>query len=301
MPNARVGELTLEYELHGPADGVPLLAIMGLGMPGAAWPQALVDLLTARGARVITFDNRDTGGSTRFGGARTISPLLALLRATMRRPIPAPYTLHAMADDAVGLLDALGIDRAHVVGVSMGGMVAQLVAARHPERTASLTSIMSSTGNPSPRVAWGKPRAIRALLSRPRRSDDLQAVVDHLEKLFGVIGSPAAGRDRAELRGHLERVARRGLDPAASRRHLIAVLATGDRRDWLRRITAPTLVLHGRLDPLMPPAAGAETARSIPGARLVMIDGMGHDLPPSMLPRLASEIAAHIGLPMAGA
>jgi pimeloyl-ACP methyl ester carboxylesterase len=261
MPRVRAGEVTLEYELHGPPDGVPLLAIMGLGMPGAAWPQPLVDLLAARGARVITFDNRDTGGSTRFTGARTIPPLVALLRATLRRQMPAPYTLQAMADDAVGLLDALGIDRAHVVGISMGGMIAQLVAATHPQRTASLTSIMSSTGNLSPRVAWGKPRALRALLSRPRRSDDPQVVVDHLERLFGVIGSPSAGRDRAELRGYLERVARRGLDP---------------------------------------PAAGAETARSIPGARLVMIDGMGHDLPPSMLPRLAGEIAAHIGLPAAG-
>jgi len=299
MPQAQVGEVTLEYELHGPPDGVPLLAIMGLGMPGAAWPQPLIDLLAARGARVITFDNRDTGGSTRFTGARTIPPLLALLRATLRRPMPAPYTLQAMADDAVGLLDALGIGRAHVVGISMGGMIAQLVAATHPQRTASLTSIMSSTGNPSPRVAWGKPRALRALLSRPRRSDDPQVVVDHLEWLFGVIGSPAAGRDRAELRGYLERVARRGLDPAASRRHLIAVLASGDRRALLQRIAAPTLVLHGRLDPLVPPAAGAETAHSIPGARLVMIEGMGHDLPPSMLPRLAGEIAAHIGLPAA--
>jgi pimeloyl-ACP methyl ester carboxylesterase len=301
MPKAQVGELTLEYELHGPPDGVPLLAIMGLGMPGAAWPQPLVDLLTARGARVVTFDNRDTGGSTRFNGARTIPPLVAMLRAMLRRRMPAPYTLHALADDAVGLLDALGVGRAHVVGISMGGMVAQLVAAKYPQRTASLTSIMSSTGNPSPRVTWAKPRALRALLSRPERPDDPQAVVDHLERLFSVIGSPAAGRDRAELRGYLERVARRGLDSAASRRHLIAVLATGDRRDLLRQITAPTLVLHGRLDPLIPPAAGAETARSIPGARLVVIEGMGHDLAPSMLPRLAAEIAAHIGLPAARA
>jgi proline iminopeptidase len=296
MPKATIGRLAIDYELHGPADGVPLLAIMGLGMPAAAWPPDLIERLASRGARVITYDNRDTGGSTRLEGVQTVPLPLAMFRAALRRPVPAPYTLHEMADDAAGLLDALGIGRAHVVGVSMGGMIAQLVAAKYPQRTASLTSIMSSTGNPSPRVAWGKPRALRAILSRAQDPNDLQSVVDRLEHVYSVIGSPAAGRDRPEFRRHLERIARRGLDTAASRRHLLAVLAAGDRRDWLARITAPTLVLHGRLDPLVPPAAGAETARCIAGARLVVIDGMGHDLPPALLARIADEIAAHVGL-----
>ena len=297
MPVAAVNGLAIDYTLHGAPQAPPLLAIMGLGMPAAAWPPALVELLVARGARVITFDNRDTGGSTRFSGARTIPPLVAMLRAALRLPVPAPYTLHDMAADAIGLLDALGIAQAHLVGVSMGGMIAQLAAAQFPQRTASLTSIMSSTGNPRPRVAWGKPRALRTLLARPRDPRDPQSVIDHLERVFGVIGSPAGERERAERRVHLERIVRRGLDAAASRRHLLAVLAAGDRRAWLRRITAPTLVLHGALDPLLPLAAGAETARCIAGARLVVIEGMGHDLPPRLLPRLADEIAAHAGLP----
>jgi len=296
MPIAVVNSIALDYEVRGRVDAPVLLAIMGLGMPAAAWPPQLIDLLVERGARVITFDNRDTGGSTKFAGAKTINLGRALLRAMLRLRVPAPYTLHDMAADSVGLLDALGIARAHVLGVSMGGMIAQLLAAKHPERVASLTSVMSSTGNPQPRVAWGKPRAVRAILSRPAKPGELQSVIDRLEKVFSVIGSPSALEDRSALRSHLERVARRGLDTEASRRHLLAVLSTGDRRDWLARIRAPTLVIHGRLDPLVPLAAGIETARCIAGARLVVIDGMAHDLPPALLPRLADEIAAQMGV-----
>ncbi len=296
MPIAVVNSIALDYEVRGRVDAPVLLAIMGLGMPAAAWPPQLIDLLVERGARVITFDNRDTGGSTKFAGAKTINLGRALLRAMLRLRVPAPYTLHDMAADSVGLLDALGIARAHVLGVSMGGMIAQLLAAKHPERVASLTSVMSSTGNPQPRVAWGKPRAVRAILSRPANPGELQSVIDRLEKVFSVIGSPSALEDRSALRSHLERVARRGLDTEASRRHLLAVLSTGDRRDWLARIRAPTLVIHGRLDPLVPLAAGIETARCIAGARLVVIDGMAHDLPPALLPRLADEIAAQMGV-----
>ena len=301
MPTVAVNGLTIEYEAHGGPDAPPLLAIMGLGMPAAAWPPALIDLLVERGARVITFDNRDTGGSTKLTSARTIAMPVAMLRASMHMPVPAPYTLHDMAADAVGLLDALGIGRAHVVGVSMGGMIAQLLAAKYPQRVATLTSIMSSTGNPHPRVALGKPRALRALLKRPADPLDLQSMVDHLERVFGVIGSPMVLNSRSALRAHVERVARRGLDSAASRRHLLAVLATGDRRASLARITAPTLVLHGRLDPLIPLAAGVETAQCIPGARLVVIESMGHDLPPALLPQIADEIAKHAGLPAGAA
>jgi pimeloyl-ACP methyl ester carboxylesterase len=292
MPIVAVNGLTIDCDEQGPAGAPPLLAIMGLSMPAAAWPPALIDLLVERGARVITFDNRDAGGSTKFEGVRTIPLAVAIARATLRLHVPAPYTLHDMAADAVGLLDALGIERAHVVGVSMGGMIGQLMAASYPQRVASLTSIMSSTGNPSPRVAFGRPRAIRAILRRPGDPRDLQSLIDSLEYKFSVIGTPMAPQERAAQRDHYARIARRGLDSAAARRQLLAVLATGDRRQWLRRITAPTLVLHGRLDPLLPVAAGIETAACIPRARLVVIDGMGHDLPPPLLPRIADEIAA---------
>ena len=297
MPTAAVNGLAIDYEVHGAAGAPPLLAIMGLSMPAAAWPPALIDLLVQRGARVITFDNRDAGGSTKFSGARTIPVAAAIARAALRLHVPAPYTLHDMVADATGLLDVLGIARAHVVGVSMGGMIAQLMAAKAPQRVASLTSIMSSTGNPSPRVAFGHPRAIRAILRRPEDPRDLRSLVDNLERKFSVIGTPMAPQERAAQRAHYERIARRGLDTAASRRQLLAVLATGDRREWLRRITAPTLVLHGRLDPLLPVAAGVETAGCIAGARLVVIEGMGHDLPPALLPRIADEIASVAALP----
>ncbi len=297
MPAAAANGLTIDYDLHGAADAPPLLAIMGLSMPAAAWPPALIDLLVVHGLRVITFDNRDAGGSTKFGGARTIPVAAAIARAALGLHVPAPYTLHDMAADTVGLLDALGIERAHVMGVSMGGMIGQLMAAKYPQRVASLTSMMSSTGNPSPRVAFGRPRAIRAILRRPADPRDLQSLVDNLEHKFSVIGTPMAPQQRAAQRDHYERIARRGLDTAASRRQLLAVLATGDRRPWLQRITAPTLVLHGRLDPLLPVAAGIETAECIAGARLVVIEGMGHDLPPQLLPRIADEVAAIAGLP----
>jgi proline iminopeptidase len=297
MPVVRANGVDIEYQVHGEAGAPPLLAIMGLGMPAAAWPPALIDLWVVRGARVITFDNRDSGGSTRFAGARTMRIGAAVLRAMLRRPVPAPYALNDMAADCAGLLDALGIGRAHLVGVSMGGMIAQQVAAQFPLRVASLTSIMSSTGNPRPRVAWGRPRALRALLSRPENPADLQSVIDRLEHVFSVIGTPSMPPDRAEFRAHLERVARRGLDTAASRRQLLAILASGDRRRQLASISAPTLVLHGGLDPLVPLAAGIDTARCIPGARLVVIENMGHDMPAPLLPRLADEIARHIGLP----
>jgi proline iminopeptidase len=296
VPIAAANGLAIDYEVHGAAAAPPLLAIMGLGMPAAAWPPRFIELLVERGARVVTFDNRDSGGSTRLDAARTMPLPRAMLRALLRLKVPAPYTLHDMADDAAGLLGVLGIDSAHVVGVSMGGMIAQLLAARHPHRVASLTSIMSSTGNPNPRVAMGRPRALRAILSRPEDPRDLQSVIDRMERVFGVIGSPAEVQDRAGQRAHFERIARRGLDTAASRRQLLAILATGDRRAWLARIGAPTLVLHGRLDPLLPVAAGIETARCIAGARLVIVEGMAHDLPAALLPRLADEVAAHAGL-----
>jgi proline iminopeptidase len=301
MPIAAANGLCIDYDVSGAADGEPVVAIMGLGMPAAAWPTMLIELLVSRGARVITFDNRDAGGSTKLSGARTIPMPAAMLRAALRLRVPAPYTLHDMADDTAGLLDTLGIGRAHVIGVSMGGMIAQLLAATHPQRVASLTSIMSSSGNPHPRIALGQPKALRAILSRPKDPRDLQSVIDRLEHVFGVIGSPMSPQERAGLRPHYERIARRGLDTAASRRQLLAVLATGDQRKWLAQITAPTLVIHGRIDPLLPLAAGAEVARCIPQARLVVVENMAHDLPPSLLPRLVDEIADHVGLSRASA
>ncbi len=282
--------LTLDYESFGDPAAPALLLIMGLGMPALAWPDEFVDALVAAGFRVVRFDNRDCGHSTKLRNAPLPSAAQAIARTLLRLPVHAPYTLDDMAADTVGLLDALGIERAHLVGASLGGMIAQVVAARYPARTASLVSIMSSTGNLNPRVAFGHPRALRAILAQPRDPGDIEHVVDHLVRALGAIGSPGFPTDRKLLRDRLQRIARRGWYPAGSVRQLLAVLASGDRRPLLARIAAPTLVIHGRDDPLVPLAAGRDTARSIPGARLEVIDGMGHDLAPGVLPILIDKI-----------
>ena len=293
MTIAKVGGLELDYECFGNADAPPILLVMGLGMPAVAWPDAFVDGLVAAGFRVIRFDNRDCGHSSKMAGARMPDMRVAVARALLRLKVSASYTLTDMAADTVGLLDALGIPRAHLVGASMGGMIVQNVAALHPERVASLTSIMSSTGNPSPRVALGRPRALRAILARPTKTSDADALVEHYVRVFGVIGSPGFAMDAELLRHNLRRVVSRGFHPAGTARQLMAILASGDRRPLLARIVAPTLVVHGSHDPLLPVAAGRDTAAHIPGARLEIVEGMGHDLPPGVQSLLVQRIAEH--------
>jgi pimeloyl-ACP methyl ester carboxylesterase len=286
--------LVFDVEEFGAGGAPPVLLIMGLGMPGAAWPDEFCERLADHGLRVIRFDNRDSGRSSRIAATPRMNVRLAFARALLRLPVRAPYTLDDMANDAAGLLTALGIAHAHVVGASMGGMIAQVLAARYPQRVASLTSIMSSTGNPSPRVALGKRRALRAIMNRPRNIDDHDALTEHLMMVFGVIGSPGYRSEPAVMRAQLQRVARRGYDPLGAERQLLAILASGDRRALLARITAPTLVIHGADDPLVPVAAGIDTAQSIRGAQLKVIPGMGHDFAPALQPLIADSIAAHI-------
>jgi pimeloyl-ACP methyl ester carboxylesterase len=290
MPTADANGLALAYEVQGDPDASPLVLVMGLGMPLTFWPDAFVDGLVANGFRVVRFDNRDCGHSAKIArGPRPNLPL-AIARALLRLRVRAPYALDDMAADVTGLLDALGIARAHVVGVSMGGMIAQVMAARHPDRVRSITSIMASSGNP--RVSLGKPAALRALLRRPDPRD-FDAVIAHLMRLFGIIGSPGFAVDPALLRALCERAVRRGYSPAGTARQLLAILASGDRRPELARIRAPTLVIHGTQDSLLPIAAGRDTAGPIPGARLLEIEGMGHDLPPSITPRIVEAITQH--------
>jgi pimeloyl-ACP methyl ester carboxylesterase len=286
--------LSFDVEDIGDPSAPPVLLIMGLAMPAAAWPDEFIDRLVHHGLRVIRFDNRDAGRSSRTPGPRRHSARVAVVRALMRLPVHAPYTLDDMARDAIGVLDALGVSRAHVVGASMGGMIAQLLAARYPDRVATLTSIMSSSGNPDPRVALGKPRALRVLLRPPTRLDTAEGILDHLVHVFGVIGSPGFRAERNAMRAHLEKVAQRGYDRAGAERQLLAVLASGDRRPLLARITAPTLVIHGADDPLVPVAAGVDTARHIRGAQLKIVPGMGHDFTPSLQATIADWIAGHI-------
>jgi len=294
MPVAQVNGVQIAYEVRGDADAPAVLLIMGLGMPAAMWPDAFVQELLERRFRVVTFDNRDSGASSRLSALPVPNIPVAMTRALLGLRVRAPYTLTDMAIDAAGVLDAAGIDSAHVVGVSMGGMIAQVLAALLPQRVRTLTSIMSSSGNPRPRVALGNARATRALLRRPPTEPaDVDAIVDHLTYVFGVIGSPGYPQDDATRRAHLRRVAACGLYREGTMRQLAAILASGDRRPMLHNVDAPTLVIHGASDPLVPVAAGRDTAQHVRGARLEVIDGMGHDLPPALMTHIAGRVAAH--------
>lgn len=268
--------------------------IMGLGMQLVAWPPALVQALVDAGYRVIRHDNRDIGLSQHFDHLGPPNLLWEMVKLKTGFTPAAPYTVHDMALDAVGVLDALGIPQAHVVGVSMGGMIAQRVALAAPHRVLSLTSIMSSSG------ARGLPEAkgpvLRALLSRPAGTGR-DAVVDHYVKLFRVIGSPGYPVEEPVLRERILAGLERSYHPAGTLRQMVAIGAdTGRRAAELGRITAPTLVLHGKDDPLVPYPCGVDTAKRIPNARLVGIGGMGHDLPPGVVERLLEPLLPHLQL-----
>ncbi|MGD9953754.1 MAG: alpha/beta fold hydrolase [Burkholderiales bacterium] len=290
MALLKANGVSLAWEECGEPRAPPMVLVMGLGMPLVFWPDAFVEGLAAAGFRVIRFDNRDSGLSQRIDQGSHLPIPVAMARAMMGLAVHAPYTLADMAADTAGLLDALGIARAHLVGVSLGGMVAQVAAARHPGRVASLVSIMSSSGNPF--VALARPRALGAILHRPGNPDDPASVTEHLLHVMEVIGSPGYPADREALRAQCERVARRGYDVHGTARQLLAVLASGDRREELERIAAPTLVVHGLEDPLMPKAAGREVAKHVRGARLLEFEGMGHDLPAPLIPQIVAAIAA---------
>ncbi|MCF8179182.1 MAG: alpha/beta hydrolase, partial [Sulfuritalea sp.] len=215
----------------------------------------------------------------------------ALAASALGLSVRTPYTLEDMAGDAIGLMDTLGIGQAHIVGASLGGMIAQVLAARFPQRVLSLTSIMSSSGNK--KVSRPSKPARKVLMSRPADPNDPESVIDHLVKTFGVIGSPGFPSSKDELRERIGKSVRRSYYPAGVARQLLAIIASGDRRKLLQTIKLPTLVIHGADDPLVPVAAGRDTAQNIPGASLLVIDGMGHDLPSALLPRLATAIADH--------
>ena len=285
--------IRIEYEITGPADAPPIVLIMGLGMQLVAWPPSLVEGLVARGFRVVRFDNRDIGLSTRVTGTRPIDMRKAAVKAMLRLPVRPPYTLEDMAGDTVGLMDALGIARAHVVGVSMGGMIGQVLAAGWPQRVRSFSSVMSSSG--ALRFSFHVTSATRALLTPPPRDADETALLDHMERVWMLIGSPGMQPPREALRARLVASMRRAYNPAGVARQMLAIMASGDRRKLLRRITSPTLVVHGERDPLVPIGAGRDTAANVPGAVFRPIPGMGHDLPEALVPTLVGLIADHCG------
>ena len=289
MAQAQANGLTIEYDVTGPADGEPVLLIMGLGAQMTRWSQGFLDALASRGLKVIRFDNRDIGLTTKLDAAGP-PDMAAIMTALMEgREPPVAYHLSDMAADAVGLLDALGIARAHIVGASLGGMVAQLIAADHPTRVLSLTSIMSTTGNralPPPTA-----EAIAVLTNRgPSPLEDIEGYLDHALKSSVVVGSPGYPQDPADQRERLRADALRSYSPAGFARQYAAAMACPDRRPKLKTITTPTVVIHGAADPLVPLAGGKDTAENIPGAELVVVEGMGHDIPPELYGAIADGI-----------
>ena len=281
MAHVAANGITIEYEQEG--DGDPLLLIMGLNGQLIDWPAGLVAELVGRGFRVIRFDNRDAGLSTEFTSTPpTVWELMR--RAALRTRVPAEYTIPDMAADAVALLDALDIRQAHVAGMSMGGMIAQQIAIDHPERVLSLTSIMSTTGNP--RVGRPKPKVL--LHAARRRPLGPEQAVDSAVDLFRLISGPTF--DDTDFRELAEASIARSYRPEGTGRQLAAILASPDRTPRLRQLRVPALVIHGMRDPLVRPSGGVATAEAIPGSRLLMFNDMGHDLPATRWVEIAAAI-----------
>ena len=287
MPKATCNGLELEYEIIG--EGEPLVLIMGIGAQLIYWPDDFCAQIAERGFSVVRFDNRDVGLSTKLGDRRA-PPFSKLVgRGLLGLSIDAPYSLLDMADDTVGLLDALGFERAHVVGASMGGMIAQTMAIAHPHRVRSLCSIMSSPGGR--RHLLTTPRAMKALLQPPPTSRE--EAMDRAEAFYTVCGSTGFDRDVEGIRERAGRAYERCFYPKGFARHMAAIFATGSRRQALRFVRAPTTVIHGGADPLILPRSGRATAEAIPDSRLEIIDGMGHDLPRGAWPRIIDTITSN--------
>ena len=286
MTAIKANSITIEYEEMGAPDAPVILLIMGLGMQLIAWPEPFCQRLAARDFRIVRFDNRDAGLSTRMASVGSLASTVMMARAFLGLPVRPPYTLDDMARDTVGLMDALGIGKAHVVGASMGGMIAQIVAAEHPERVKSLTSIMSSPAPVTPR-----PRILRALLRTPPR--DEEQAIRQMSAFFRLVGGSKYPPSDVDLRAKVDRSVRRSYRPDSFARHLIAIRTAPSRVGTLARVRAPTLVLHGSDDPLVPVVGGKMTAAAIPGARLRIVPGMGHFLPESLVPLLVDEISEH--------
>lgn len=291
MPKVKANGVELHYEDHGPTDAPTILLVMGLGAQMIAWPDEFVHGLVGKGFRVIRYDNRDVGMSQRMEQAATPNLVWSMLKARFGLPLGVGYTLSDMAKDGIGLLDALDVERAHVVGASMGGMIVQLMAANHRERLLSMTSIMSSSGAPG----LPGPRAdIRRgmMANRPSGADRDAAVAfgAALVKSFSYPDPARPENAHAEMTGL---AFDRGYYPIGTRRQLLAIIADGSRVERLKTITTPTLVIHGGADPLVPTDGSVDIARHVPGARLEIIDEMAHDLPPSQVDRMVGLITDH--------
>ena len=290
MPKVTANGIDIHYEEHGDPSHPAMLLIMGFGAQLTLWPEELVEELAGRGFRVIRYDNRDIGLSHKFHGVKAPGLIKMTLLSKIGLTPSVPYTLADMAADGIGLLDALEIDRAHIVGASMGGMIAQHFAARHADKCLSLTSIFSTTGNP--KLPPARPEALKALVTRPKSTEE-EVLVEHGIMLARTIGSPAYPADEERRRERTRTAVRRSFYPEGPTRHLSAIVADGDRRSMLKDVSVPTLVLHGEDDPLVPVEGGRDTAASIPGAKIKTIPGWGHDLPLELVDEVAEAIASH--------
>lgn len=294
MPVSRLNGVDIAWDRHGreggDGNGETIVLIQGLGMPAAAWPPAFLDRLVARGYSVVTFDNRDVGGSEYLGGLHDAAVLRSALKRLVRVRVAAPYRLADMADDALALMDELSLEAPHVVGFSMGGMIAQRLALKAPERLGSLTSVMSTTNDrdlpqPSLGLQWFLATGSRATTPRQRRA--------YLRKFWRRIGSPGFPHSDDELDAFIERILAAGMPPAGRDRQTLAIIAEDGRSRELSALSLPSLVIHGTDDPLVPVECGKRTAASIPGATLKLIEGMGHDLPSALVPVIGDAIVEH--------
>jgi len=282
MPNVTANGIRIEYETFGDTSNPPLLLIMGLGAQMVSWDREFCQRLADRGFYVIRFDNRDVGLSTHFSDAPTPDLMAALAGDTSS----ASYTLSDMAADAAGLLDALGIPAAHIVGASMGGMIAQAFAIEHPDKTLSLCSIMSTTGDPT--VGQPAPEALELLVSAPPQT--VEEAADASVAASKVIGGKRYRLDEERIRALAVESWNRDHDAVGMARQLVGIIASGDRTSGLHNVTVPTLVIHGVDDTLVTPSGGEATAKAVPGAELLNVEGMGHDLPVPLWPRIIDAI-----------
>jgi pimeloyl-ACP methyl ester carboxylesterase len=294
MAKAAVNGIEIEYEVWGQDKAQPLLLVGGLGVQLTRWPKTLCDALMAHNFKIIAYDNRDVGLSTKHDDWGPADTKAAFAQARAKEAVAAPYTLEDMAGDAAGLLDALGIETAHVIGSSNGGAIAQILAIDFPEKVATLTCIMATSGR------RGLPRPegeVAEWLTKPRNpSGTREGAMDEAVETSRINGSPQYPRPEADLRAEAAAQYDRCFYPDGNGRHLLASIASGDSRvERLSEITAPTLVIHGRDDPLIPLPGGEDIKNSIPDAELLVIDGMGHDFPDELIPRIADAVTANAG------
>lgn len=289
MPRARANGVELEYETFGSSDDDPLLMIMGLGAQMQFWDDEFCTALATRKHYVIRFDNRDVGLSTWFDEAGTPDIMQVVKGMAQGKPVTTPYGLNDMADDCAGLLDALEIADAHICGASMGGMIAQVVAIRHPERTRTLTSIMSTTGNPA--LPGPSPEVASSLVDTP--PTDREANLDRAVEMSKLVGSPGFPFDEIRIRERAGKMFDRAFHPEGTTRQFAAVLGHGSRADALKKLQVPALVIHGNDDALVSVEGGIDTAACIEGSTLMRIDGMGHDIPPELWDSIADAITQH--------